>query len=170
MDTIRPEAPEDSDAIHYVERQAFGQENEARLVEKLRSRRALAISLIAVEDNSIVGHIAFSPVEIEPECLGFEAVALAPVAVLPAFQNRGIGSRLIRAGLDECRRLGYGLVVLVGHADYYPRFGFVPARPKGLKCEFEVPDEAWMALELQEGVLAGKRGTVRFQREFQEAD
>ena len=167
---IRREAPEDLDAIHYVNEQAFGQENEAKLVEKLRSRRVLTISLVAIQDNKIVGHIAFSPVEVnKQERSSFEVIALAPMAVLPAFQNKGIGSQLIRAGLEECRRLGYGLVVLVGHPNYYPRFGFVPAEPKGLKCEFEVPDEAWMVLELREGALVGRRVALRFQPEFRES-
>ena len=91
------------------------------------------------------------------------------MAILPKHQRKGIGSRLVRAGLEECRHLGHEVVVLVGHPDYYPRFGFVPARPKGLECEFEVPDEAWMLLELQQGALAGKTGTVTFQPEFREA-
>ncbi len=170
MPIIRREAPEDLDTIHYVNEQAFGQENEAKLVEKLRNRRVLTISLVAIQDNKIVGHIAFSPVEVEAERSNFKAIALAPMAVLPAFQKKGIGSQLVRAGLKECRRLGYGLVVLVGHPNYYPRFGFVPAEPKGLKCEFEVPDEAWMVLELREGALAGRRVEVRFQPEFRESE
>ena len=169
MLTIRPETPEDVDSISYVNEQAFGQENESELIEKLRSRGVLTISLVALQDGEIVGHIAFSPVVIESGLSSFEAIALAPMAVLPAYQRQGIGGQLVRAGLEECRRLGHEIVVLVGHPDYYPRFGFVPARPKGIECEFEVPEEAWMILELQEGALAGKRGTVRFQPEFKEA-
>jgi len=168
MITIRKEEPRDIRAIRHVNEQAFDQENEANIIEKLRKRGALTISLVAVRDDQIVGHIAFSPVIIEAEGSNFEAIALAPMAVLPACQRKGIGSQMVRTGLDECRRLGHELVVLVGHPDYYPRFGFVPARPKGLECEFEVPDEAWMMLELQEGALVGRRGKVRFQPEFKE--
>ena len=165
---IRPEIPEDVDSIGYVNEQAFGQESESELIEKLRNRGVLTISLVALQDGEIVGHIAFSPVVIESGLSSFEATALAPMAVLPAYQRQGIGGQLIRAGLEECRRLVHEIVVLVGHPDYYPRFGFVPAKPKGIECEFEIPEEAWMILELREGALAGRRGTVKFQPEFKE--
>jgi putative acetyltransferase len=169
MLTIRLETPEDIDSIHYVNKQAFKQENEPVLIEKLRNRGVLTISLIAIQDGEIVGHIAFSPVQIESEGSSFQAITLAPIAVLPVNQNKGIGSLLVKAGLDECRRLGQEIVVVVGHPNYYPRFGFVPAKPNGLLCEFEVPDEAWMVLELKKRSLSGKHGTVRFQPEFREA-
>ena len=166
---VRPEAPEDATSIRYVNEQAFGQKEEAEIVEKLRNRAALIISLVAVLKNEVVGHIAFSPVTIESENSSFEAIALAPMSVLPAHQRKGIGSQLVQAGLEECRYLGQEVVVVLGHPDYYPRFGFVLAKPKGIACEFEVPEEAWMILELREGALAGKRGTVSFQPEFKEA-
>jgi len=129
----------------------------------------LTLSLVAVQDDSIIGHIAFSPVKVESERSTFEAITLAPMAVLPAYQSKGIGSQLVRAGLEECRDLGHEVVFVLGHPDYYPRFGFVLAKPKDIGCEFEVPDEAWMVLELREGALAGRRGTVIFQPEFREA-
>ncbi len=169
MLVIRPETPEDADSIRHVNQQAFGQEDESKLVEKLRNNGVLTISLVAVQDNEIIGHIAFSPVKVESERSSFEAIALAPMAVLPAHQRKGIGSQMVRAGLEECRRLGHEVVVLVGHPDYYPRFGFMPAKPGGIDCEFEVPEEAWMILELRAGALAGRRGTVRFRPEFKEA-
>lgn len=84
-------------------------------------------------------------------------------------EERDIGGQLVRAGLEECQRLSHKIVVVLGHPDYYPRFGFVPAKTKGIDCEFEAPAEAWMILELQEGALAGRRGTVKFQPEFHEA-
>lgn len=168
MLVIRPEKPEDIESIRNINRQAFGQENESKLVDKLRNRGVLTISLVAVRDSEVVGHIAFSPVVVESETSGFAAIALAPMAVLPAYQRKGIGSQLVRAGLEECRRLGHEIVFLVGHPDYYPRFGFVPAKPKGVNCEFEVPEEAWMILELREGALAGRRGIVKFEPEFKE--
>jgi putative acetyltransferase len=167
--TIRPETPEDQASIHYVNQEAFGRNQEADLVDKLRKRGVLTISLVAVQDTTIVGHIAFSPVEIAYEESSFEALTLAPVAVLPAHQNKGIGSQLVTTGLQECRRLGHEIVVLAGHPNYYPRFGFVPAYPKGIECEFEVPDEAWMIAELKQGALAGRQGKVRFQSEFRDA-
>ena len=168
MVSIRPEAPKDIDAIGYVNEQAFGQPVEAAIVDKLRNRNALTISLVATIGNEVVGHIAFSPVLIESECSSFEAVALAPMAVLPAHQRKGIGSQLVRAGLGECHRLGHDIVVVLGHPNYYPRFGFVPGKQRGIDCEFEVPDEAWMVLELREGALAGRSGTVKYQPEFKE--
>ena len=169
MITIRKEEPGDVIAIRHVNERAFNQENEANIIEKLRKRGALTISLVAVRDDEIVGHIAFSRVIIEAEGSNFRATALAPMTVLPTCQRKGIGSQMVRAGLEECRRLGHEIIVVLGHPDYYPRFGFVPAVPKGIGCEFEVPEEAWMILELKEGALAGRRGKVRFQPEFSEA-
>ena len=166
---IRPEKPEDKAAIRHVNEEAFGRKEEAKLVEKLRNRGMLTLSLVAIQDNRTVGHIAFSPVKIESERLSFEAITLAPIAILPAYQRKGIGSRLIRAGLKECRHLGHEIILVLGHPNYYPRFGFIPAKSKGIKCEFEAPDEAWMVLELREGALSGRQGTVRFQPEFKES-
>lgn len=169
MLTIRSETPEDEAEIRHIHEEAFGQEAEGELIGKLRNRGVLTISLVALYDSRLVGHIAFSPAEVKSDCSSFKAIALGPMAVLPAFQGKGIGSQLVRVGLEECRRLGHEIVVLVGHPDYYPRFGFALASPKGIECEFEVPDEAWMLLELREGALVGKRGTVSFQPEFREA-
>jgi len=166
---IRPETPENKAAICHVNEEAFGDTGEAGLVEKLRSRQAIILSLVAIDGDRVVGHILFSPVTVESERQSFNAVGLGPMAVLPLHQKRGVGSELVRTGLEECRRLGHEIVVLVGHPNYYPRFGFVLANPKGVKCEFEVPDESWMILELREGALAGRRGTVSFQPEFREA-
>ena len=169
MLTIRQETPDDVAAIHTVNEAAFGREEEAELIDKLRNRGVLTVSLVAVQDGETAGHITFSPVVIETEDSGFEGISLATMAVLPAHQRRGIGSQMVRAGLDECRRLGHEIVVVVGHPDYYPRFGFVPAGPRGIDCEFDVPEDAWMILELRKGALAGRRGVVRYQPEFREA-
>jgi putative acetyltransferase len=166
---IRPETPEDEVAIRNINEEAFGQGEEAELVDKLRSRAALTISLVAVQGDEVVGHIAFSPVTVESRGSSFEAITLAPMSVLPEYQRQGIGSQLVSAGLDECRNLGHEIVIVVGHPSYYPRFGFAPAKPKSLNCEFEVPDEAFMVLELREEALAGRSGTVKFQPEFHEA-
>ena len=167
--TIRPEIPEGQASIHYVNQEAFGRNQEADLVDKLRKRGVLTISLVAVDKTAVAGHIAFSPVDIASDKSSFGALTLAPIAVLPTHQNKGIGSQLITAGFKECRRLGYDIVVLAGHPNYYPRFGFVPAYAKGIECEFEVPDEAWMIKELRVGALAGRQGKVRFQPEFKDA-
>jgi putative acetyltransferase len=138
------------------------------LIEKLRKRGVLAISLVAVQDGEIVGHITFSPVVVESEDSSFEAIALGPIAILPMYQLKGIGSQMVLAGLEECRHLIREVIVMLGHPEYYPRFGFVLAKPKGIDCEFEVPEETWMILELREEALAGRRGIVRFLPEFKE--
>ena len=165
---IKQETMEDIQEVHNVNAKAFGREAEAVLVDKMREHGVLTISLVAVNDDAIVGHIAFSPVEITSEKTSLNGLTIAPVAVLPSYQNRGIGSILVRDGLDECRNQGHEIVFLVGHPEYYPRFGFVPARAKGFECEYEAPDEAWMVIELKEGALAGKQGKVTFQPEFKE--
>jgi putative acetyltransferase len=146
MLTIRSETTADIDCIRNVNEQAFGQKEEAEIVDKLRDRGALTLSLVAIRENEIVGHIAFSPVWIESGKSGFEAVALAPMAVLPPCQRQGIGSQLVLVGLEECCRLGHEIIVVLGHPDYYPRFGFITSRSKGITCEFEVPEEAFMVL------------------------
>jgi putative acetyltransferase len=165
---IRPETPEDEVAIRHVNEDAFGQKEEGELIEKLRNRGVLTLSLVAVQDNEIVGHIVFSPVKVESESSRFEAIALAPMAVLPAYQRKGIGSQMVRAGLEECRRLGQEIVVVLGHPDYYPRFGFVPASTYAIECEYDVPSEVFMTLELRPGALSGRSGTVKYQPEFNE--
>jgi len=169
MVIVREERPEDVIHIRHVNDEAFGREQESELVEKLRDHGMLPISLVAILDNEVVGHIAFSPVTIESAPSSLKAMTLAPVAVLPEYQRNGIGSQLVHAGLKECRRREQDLVFLVGHPDYYPRFGFVLARPRGIDCEFEVPEAAWMVVELRQGALSGLKGMVKFQPEFQEA-
>lgn len=166
MITIRRELPGDVESICAVNKQAFGQDDEAAIIEKLRNRSALTLSLVALRHGQLVGHIAFSTVIIEADASSFEAVALAPIAVLPSCQRQGIGSQLVQAGLKECCHLGHDIVVVLGHPAFYPRFGFVPAMAKGINCEFDVPEEAWMIAELRAEALAGRAGTVRFQSEF----
>ena len=129
----------------------------------------LTISLIAVKECRIVGHIAFILVAVKSAGAGFKAVILAPMAVLSECQGQGIGTQLVKAGLEQCRNLGYEVVVVVGHPQYFPHFGFTMAGQKGISCEFEVPQEAFMLLELQPDALAGRTGMVKFQPEFQEA-
>jgi len=166
---IRPETPEDSAAVCNINEEAFGSSIEADLVEKLRLRQAYTLSLVAADGDKVIGHILFSPVTIESGNTRFGALGLGPMAILPSYQRKGIGSQLVRVGLEECHRLGHEIVVVLGHPDYYPRFGFVMAKPKGIECEFEVPEEAWMILEMCEGALAGRSGVVKFQPEFKDA-
>ena len=169
MFEIRRETAEDIEAIGCVNEKAFGQKQERELVDKLRQHGKLILSLVAVEDGKIVGHIAFSPVMVESEDGSFSAVTLAPLAVLPQRQKQGIGTKLINTAIGHCRKLGHELIFLVGHSQYYPRFGFIKAGEKGIKCEFKAPPEAFMLLELKPDALAGRTGIVKFQPAFHEA-
>ena len=171
MTTIRPETAEDYDAIRKVNVLAFGREVEARLVEALRGSSEFVpeLSLVAVEGGRVVGHILFSPLVIETKDGAVPALALAVLAVRPEFQNQGIGSELVREGLERCRSLGHRIMVVVGHPAYYPRFGFSPARARGLEAPFTVPDEAFLVLELVPGALDGVAGTVKYPPPFEEA-
>lgn len=166
MIIVRAETTEDHDAIHRVNELAFGQPNEADLVDALRANAHPHISLVAIVDEQVVGHIFFSPVTIESEAGSFTAMGLAPMAVLPEYQNQGIGSQLVREGLKECQRLGEEIVVVLGHPNFYPRFGFAPASLKGLRSEYDVPDDVFMVLELREGALQVRRGLVKYHAEF----
>ena len=162
---IRPERADDLAAIREVNRRAFDTSMEAEIVDALRQEAAPLVSLVAEEEDSLVGHILFSPATLasRPD---LRIMGLAPMAVIPERQRQGIGSALVHAGLEECRRLGAAAVIVLGHADYYPRFGFAPASRLGLTSEYDVPDEVFMALELERGVLSGGSGVVRYHPVF----
>ena len=162
---IRFEHPADIAAIHAVDASAFAGSAEADLVDRLRGQVSPLVSLIAEDGRSIVGHILFSPVTLTGHA-DVKIMGLAPMAVSPAHQRLGIGSMLARAGLEECRTLGFDAVVVLGHPKYYPRFGFQPASRFALGCEYDVPDDAFMTLELKPGSLMGKRGTIRYHAAF----
>jgi len=162
---IRKEEERDRAGVYAVNVAAFARPGEAKLVDVLRESADPAVSLVAEENERVVGHIMFSPVVItgHPD---LKVMGLGPMAVLPERQRTGIGSLLVKSGLDECRKLGSGAVVVLGHPWFYPRFGFVPASRFGLKCEFNVPDEVFMALELVPGYLSGVSGTVQYHKAF----
>ncbi|PSB08578.1 GNAT family N-acetyltransferase [Pleurocapsa sp. CCALA 161] len=163
---IRAEKSDDTEAVYQVNVAAFGRKSEADLVDALRGA-ASALSFVAVESGQIVGHVFFSPVEIVGVCADDVLVfGLAPVSVIPNYQRQGIGSLLIQYGLKECAQLGGSAVVVLGFPEYYSRFGFTPAREKGLECEYPVPDEVFMVLELESGALEGCVGMVRYCSEF----
>ena len=164
--TLRPERPTDVAAIRAVNERAFGQSDEAALVDAVRARGERSISLVAVDGERLVGHILFTPVTIQGPDRVCEAVGLAPMAVDPGHQRRGIGSRLVAQGLDRCREAGYRIAVVLGHPAYYPRFGFVPARRHGIRFELDVPDEAFMVTELAPGSLGGCTGVACYVKEF----
>jgi putative acetyltransferase len=147
---------------------AFGQPGEGALVKTLWNRIP-CFCLVAEHDEEVVGLAFFSPVRFGPPgAAGHQAVALGPMAVDPAHQNRGVGSALVRAGLEECRSRGELVVFVLGHARYYPRFGFGPAAPFGIDCEFEVPADVFLVQELEPGALRGRTGTVRYHPAFRE--
>ncbi len=165
---IRPEQPRDHDAIGEVNRLAFSGEQEARLVERIRNAAGFdpGLSLVAERDNEIVGHVLFSPIRIETDSELVPELALAPMAVRPECQRQGIGSALVREGLEVARRLGHRIVIVVVHADYYPRFGFLRACEFGIRCPFECPDESFMILLLADDPGAIEPGTVRYPPPF----
>lgn len=163
---IRNERPGDELAIRKVVEQAFGQSTEADLIDALRRSRALSLSLVAELNDEIAGHVAFSDVTIVSPHATQDAVGLAPLAVLPARQQRGIGAALMQRGLEECRALGHKIVIVLGDPLYYSRFGFERASNHGIDCPYQVPPEAFMVAELVPGALAGYRGVVRYRPEF----
>jgi putative acetyltransferase len=166
MVTVRHEMSDDFPAVREVNTSAFGGRGEADLIDRLRDRGAVTLSLVAVRDGTVVGHAFFTPVDVVGAEVRASAVALGPMAVSPECQLQGIGSRLVHHALDELQGAGHGLLVVLGHPQYYPRFGFVPAVRLGLRCEFDAPDEAFMVLELRPGAWPGGSGTVRYQPEF----
>ncbi len=166
MPTIRPELPEDYPAVFEIHRRAFGRPEEAKLVEKLRTVADPQISLVAVCEGDVVGHIFFSPVTIEGQPSSFQALGLAPMAVVPELQNQGIGSLLVKKGIKVAHSMGENIVVVLGHAEYYPRFGFKVASRIGLCCEFPASDEAFMVIELEPRALRGRSGIVKYLPEF----
>ena len=168
MVTIRQEEAGDAAAIRCVVQEAFGGSAEADLIDALRTHGKLKLSLVAVREGQVAGHLLFTEVTIESVGSSLNALGLAPLAVKPEFQRQGVGSALMRHGLAQCRELGYGAVIVLGHVQYYPKFGFLPASRYGLRCEYEVPEDVFMALELRAGALLGIGGLVRYQPEFLE--
>jgi len=161
---IRAEKTEDYQAVRSVNKAAFGRQDEADLVEGLRADGAVLMSMVAESENEIVGHILFSRMSIETANRSVSAVALAPMAVLPEHQRKGIGEGMIRRGLGLLRDRGEQIVIVLGHPDYYPRFGFSCEKAQSLVSPF--PHEAYMALELVSGALDGVHGRVRYPSAF----
>jgi predicted N-acetyltransferase YhbS len=168
--SIRPELPEDFPAVHALVRDAFGREIEAELVCKLRDSDGYlpALSLVAV-DGDVVGHIMITTLDIVSD--SGEAVPttiLAPLAVAPDRQLQGIGGALMLAAIDRARSAGHRSMILVGHPTYYPRFGCRSASSWGIHLSFPIPDDVFMALELEPGALAHAAGTVTLPSAFDE--
>jgi putative acetyltransferase len=164
--SVRQETPGDLQAIRSVNTDAFGRLAEANLVDVLRRHWQVIFSLVAEVESEVVGHALLTQVTLMPTVPGLRMLGLGPLAVLPQFQGQGLGSMLVRAAIGEAYADGWQVIVALGNPDYYTRFDFVPAREVGLGCEFRVPAESFMVLELQPGTLEGLRGVVRYQPEF----
>lgn len=165
---VRQETDKDYRGITNVNNLGFGQKNEGQLILRLRKTKKYIpdLSLVAEIEGRIVGHILFYPIEIKSDDQVFPSLALAPMAVLPEYQKQGIGSRLVEEGLKKARKLGFKSVIVLGHAAYYPRFGFEPASRWSIRSPFDVPDDVIMALELVKDGLKDVQGTVEYPPDF----
>jgi putative acetyltransferase len=163
---VRLEEPADAPAIRRVNELAFEGAAEADLVDAVRAAGGIILSMVAVNAGDVVAHALFSPVTIDGDRGRALALGLGPVAVRPDLQRRGIGTVLVETCLEHLRKTGHEVVVVVGHPTYYPRFGFLPASRWDLRWEEDIPDEAFMGLELRPGALAGISGVVRYRPEF----
>lgn len=166
---LRPATADDNPSIRTVLTEAFGSPNEADLVEGIRGSANFipALSLVAKLNREIVGYVLFSAVVVETPTGTQPALALAPLAVRPGYQNQGIGTQLVKSGLAKSQELGYTLVAVVGHPQYYARFGFQPASLLSLKSSLPLPDEVFMVLELHPGALPEAGGTLRYPAYFE---
>ncbi len=170
MVSIREDTPEDVPTIRRVNELAFGQPQEAGIVDALRGSCGEFLSLVADSGEEVVGHVLFTPVTIETTRGTVRGMGLAPMAVLPERQRQGIGSALVRHGLAALRDRSCPFVIVLGHAEYYPRFGFERASKYGIRSQWEgVPDEAFMILVLDRRVMDGVSGIARYRDEFDDA-
>ena len=180
MVTIRQEQPGDVAAVRAINDAAFaphtpqekeaGESAEARILDSIRSVCPDVVSLVAVDAGRIVGHVFFSPVYVTTAGGAVQGMGLAPMAVIPDRQRQGIGSLLVQAGIDAMRERRCPFVIVLGHPEYYPRFGFVPASQHGLTCQWDgVPDQAFMVLVLDERTMSSVTGVASYRDEFDQA-
>ena len=162
MIEIREEQPGDVAAIRELNKLAFGQEQEGNIIDALRSHGAASLSLVATQNGRVVGHVMYSPASVG-DVIG---VGLGPMAVLPEHQRQGVGSKLVDAGNRKLKEAGCPFIIVLGHANYYPRFGFTPARPLGITCEWDVPDDAFMLAVLDQTQMQGVSGLAKYRPEF----
>jgi putative acetyltransferase len=165
--SIRKERPGDIEQIRAVNIRAFSQTSEADVIDILRKACPEFVSMVAIKDDRLVGHILFTPAVIDAKEKCVVGMGLAPLAVLPDFQRQGIGSRLMRSGLEVMRLARWPFVLVLGHPGYYPRFGFVPASKYGIISEYkDVPEEAFMILVADEDALKGIKGIGKYRPEW----
>ena len=160
---IREERADDVAAVRNMNRRAFGQDQESNIVDALRANGAALLSLVATLDDRVVGHIMYSPLTIGGNVTG---AALGPMAVLPEHQRQGIGSKLVKVGNQKLKDAGYPFIIVVGHADYYPRFGFKRANEHGITCEWDLPDDVFMLLVLDQAKMESVSGLATYRHEF----
>jgi len=165
---IREESADDAGGIRLVNKAAFETDGEADIVDLLREKDKFILSLVAEIEGQIVGHILFTPASINYKDKSYDVAGLAPMAVLPEFQKTGIGKALVNKGLELLHDTNYDTVIVLGHPEYYPKFGFEPASKYSIIFELEVPDEVFMVLELKEGALNNINGIAKYQPEFNE--
>ncbi|HBE20582.1 MAG TPA: GNAT family N-acetyltransferase [Cyanobacteria bacterium UBA11149] len=168
MIKIRGESPLDYTLVGEIYQLAFGRDNEGNLVDSIRKsdRNIPELSLVAELDGTVVGHILFSYIDL----VGAETwrmLSLAPIAVIPEFQNQGIGSALVQKGLEVAEAMGEFLVIVLGHPQFYPRFGFEPSVIYGIESPFPVPDEVFMVKWLK-SCQGDYRGKVIYPSVFNE--
>ena len=160
---IREERPDDVAAVRDLNKRAFGQDQESNIVDALRANGAALLSLVATVNDRVVGHIMYSPLSIGGNVTG---AALGPMAVLPEHQRQGIGSKLVKVGNQKLKDAGYPFIIVVGHADYYPRFGFKRANEHGITCEWDLPDDVFMLLVLDQAKMESVSGLATYRHEF----
>jgi putative acetyltransferase len=160
---IREECPDDIAAIREVNRRGFEEVQESNIVDALQTNGAALLSLVAIMHDRVIGHIIYSPASVGEMV---EGAALGPMAVLPEHQRQGIGSKLVEAGNRKIRDEGYPFIIVVGHPEYYPRFGFRPASKYGIKCEWDVPDDVFMVRILNQAKMQGVSGLAKYRPEF----
>lgn len=164
--TIREECPEDIIAIRDVNQQAFGQHQESQLIDDLRANKGILLSLVATLNDRVIGHILYSPVSVNINGDSIIGAGLGPMAVLPEYQRQGIGSKLIDTGNNMLQKSGFPFIVVLGHPEYYPRFGFKPASAYGIKCEWDVPDDVFMVMFFDQTIVKQISGLAKYRQEF----
>ncbi len=167
---IVEEQPDDVPGIRKVNLAAFNSPGEAKIIDQLRDNCQIFISLVAKREDKVIGHILFTPVQIiTPDQRALTGMGLAPLAVMPEFHGRGIGTALCREGIERISMLGYPFVVVLGHSGYYPKFGFKPAKQYNITCSFEdVPEEAFMIQVFDAEIMKTVTGTAYYRQEFNE--
>jgi len=163
---IRAEHRDDIEAIRALNFAAFGRPQEGGLVDALRANGGISLSLVATIDERLVGHILYSPVSIGCNDKETAGAGLGPMAVVPERQRKCIGAELIRAGNEKLKRLGCPFIVVLGHPEYYPRYGFRPAGAHAIRCRWNVPDDVFMILFLDESGMKGVAGLAKYRPEF----